>query len=285
MKKLKPSRRIFIKTAGLGLAMSSYPGVLRSRESYSIATARKWDERIRLGLASFTFREFSLAETIAMTQRMGLKYIALKSFHLPLESPVEEIKDAADMVRAGGLELYGCSVVVLKNEKEVTQVFDYARAAGMKVITAQPEKELLDLIQKKVQEYDIKLAIHNHGPEDKSFPLPLTTYESISTLDPRIGICIDIGHTKRSGADPSDCLEKCADRLMDVHIKDIKSITRAIDPVEVGRGLLDIPSVLRSLIRINYAGIVSLEYEKDAKDPLPGVAESLGYIRGVLSVI
>ena len=167
----------------------------------------------------------------------------------------------------------------------MNQVFEYARAAGMKIISAQPEPDLLELLNKKVQEYNIRLAIHNHGPEDKNFPSPMVTFEKISKLDPRVGLCIDIGHALRSGSDPSECIEKCEVRLMDVHIKDIKTISQAVDPIEVGRGLLDIPGVLRTLLKINYSGIVSLEYEKDGKDPLPGVAESLGYIRGVLAVI
>jgi sugar phosphate isomerase/epimerase len=248
-------------------------------------TGEEGSERIKLGLASFTFREFSLDDTISMTQRIGLKHIALKSFHLPLESTKNEIITAAEKVRAGGLDLYGCSVVVLKNENEVNQVFEYAKAAGMKMIIAQPESDMLELVNKKVQEYNIIFAIHNHGPEDKNFPSPQVTYEKIKKLDSRIGLCIDIGHAKRSGVNPSECIEKCADRLVDVHIKDIKTITQAIDPIEVGRGILDIPGILRTLLAINFSGIVSLEYEKDGKDPFPGVAESIGYIRGILSVI
>jgi sugar phosphate isomerase/epimerase len=128
-------------------------------------------------------------------------------------------------------------------------------------------------------------AIHNHGPEDKNFPSPPATYEKIKMLDPRIGLGIDIGHAKRSGLDPAECLMKCKSRLLDIHIKDIRTVTQAIDPVEVGRGILDIPGILKTILKIKFTGIVSLEYEKDGKDPFPGVAESIGYIRGILSVI
>jgi sugar phosphate isomerase/epimerase len=282
---IKTSRRIFIKSASMGIAVSSYSSVFGSWGNQKQMTEKEGNERIRLGLASYTFKEFSLDDTISMTQRLGLKYIALKSFHLPLESTKDEIIAATAKVRAGGLDLYGCSVVVLKNENEVNQVFEYAKTAGMKMIIAQPESDMLELVNKKVQEYNIMFAIHNHGPEDKNFPYPQVTYEKIKKLDSRIGLCIDVGHAKRSDADPSECIEKCADRLLDVHIKDLKTISQIADPVEVGRGKLDIPGILRTLLRINYSGIVSLEYEKDAKDPLPGVAESIGYIRGILSVI
>ena len=282
---IKTSRRIFIKSAGLGIAASSLTGFIGSCNSQKQVTGKKGIERIKLGLASYTFREFSLDDTILMTKRIGLNHIALKSFHMPLESTRDEIIAAAEKVRAAGLDLYGCSVVVLKNENEVNQVFEYAKNAGMRMILGQPVADMLDLINKKVQEYNIMLGIHNHGPEDKNFPSPLESLEKIKNLDPRIGLCIDIGHAKRSGLDPSECIEKCKSRLLDVHIKDIRTISEAIDPIEVGRGILDIPGVLRTLIGINYSGIVSLEYEKDGKDPFPGVAESIGYIRGILTVI
>ena len=281
----KTTRRNFIKSAGMGIAFSSYSGAFASLGNQKQITANERDERIKLGLASYTFREFSLDDTISMTRRIGLKYIALKSFHLPLESTKEEIIAAAEKVRAGGLDLYGCSVVVLKNEDEVNQVFEYAKTAGMKMIIAQPESDLLDLINKKVKEYNLRFAIHNHGPEDKNFPSPPVTYEKIKMLDSRIGLGIDVGHVKRSGLDPSECILKCQNRLFDIHIKDIKTVTQAIDPIEVGRGILDIPGILRTILKIKYSGIVSLEYEKDGKDPFPGVAESIGYIRGILSVL
>jgi sugar phosphate isomerase/epimerase len=269
----------------MGIAVCSYSAVFGSWGKNELVIENESKERINLGLASYTFKEFSLDETISMTQRLGIKHIALKSFHLPLESSKDEIIAAAAKVRAGGLDLYGCSVVVLKDVNEISQVFEYAKTAAMKMIIAQPESHLLELINRKVQEYNIMFAIHNHGPEDNNFPFPQVTYEKIKTLDSRIGLCIDVGHAKRSGTDPSECIKKCADRLMDVHIKDLRTISRIADPVEVGRGKLDIPGILRTLLSINYSGIVSLEYEKDAKDPIPGVAESIGYLRGILAVI
>ena len=153
------------------------------------------------------------------------------------------------------------------------------------MIVAQTVSNLLDLLEKKVKEYNIMLSIHNHGPEDHNFPSPLDTYEKIKKLDPRIGICIDIGHVKRSGFDPSDCIKKVADRLMDVHIKDLKTIQLTSDVCEVGRGKLDIPGILRTLDEIKFKGVVAFEYEKDPNDPLAGLAESVGFTKGVLSVI
>lgn len=282
---MKTSRRTFIKSAGIGLAFSTFSAPLGSFAYGAKDETIKKDERLKLGLASFTFMKFPLEKAIEMTNKVGLKYIALKSFHLPMESTKDEIIAASAKVRAAGLNLYGCSVVVLNNEKEVNQVFEYAKAGGMGMIVAQPVRELLDLLEKKVKEYDIKLAIHNHGPEDHNFPSPLDTYEKIKKRDPRLGICIDIGHVKRSGFDPSDCIKKVADRLMDIHIKDLNTIQLTSDVCEVGRGKLDIPGILRTLIRIKFKGVVAFEYEKGLDDPLAGLAESVGYTKGVLAVI
>ncbi|MCX5637577.1 MAG: sugar phosphate isomerase/epimerase [Planctomycetota bacterium] len=236
-----------------------------------------------LGLASYTLRNFKLDQTLAMTRRVGLKYIALKSVHLPLESTKAEIEAVAAKVKEAGLELYGGGVIYMKNETEVNQAFDYAKAAGMKLIIGAPQPELLTLVNKKVQQYDIKLAIHNHGPGDKTYPTPASAYEKIKDLDKRIGLCDDIGHTQRSGVNPSESAERFADRLLDIHIKDVSQATAKGQGVEVGRGVIDIPRYLRTLIKVGYKGVVAFEYEKDADDPLAGLAESVGYVKGVLA--
>jgi sugar phosphate isomerase/epimerase len=173
----------------------------------------------------------------------------------------------------------------MNNESEVNQAFDYAEAAGMKVIIGVPDHDLLPLVDKKVRQYDIKVAIHNHGPTDKVYPTPESAYERIKNLDKRIGLCIDIGHTKRAGVDPSVSAQEFSNRLLDVHIKDVSQATADGGTVEIGRGVIDIPKFLRTLLEINYSGITSFEYEKDADDPLAGVAESVGYVRGALAAI
>jgi sugar phosphate isomerase/epimerase len=241
--------------------------------------------KFQLGLASYTLREFDLDDTLAMTKRLGLKYIAFKSFHLALDSSPRKIKSVVRQVKDAGLELYGGGVIYMKTEEQVRQAFEYAKAAGMKVIIGVPVPKLLPLVDRMVKQYDIKVAIHNHGPGDKTYPLPATAYERIKDLDRRIGLCNDIGHTMRAGVDPSVSIVKYADRLYDMHIKDVSAATAKGHGVEVGRGVIDIPAVLRSLIQIDYRGIVSFEYEKDADDPMPGLAESVGYVRGVLAAL
>ncbi len=178
-----------------------------------------------LALASYTFRKFSLDKTLAMTARVGLKRICLKEFHLPLRSTPEQIAAAVAKVKAAGIDLYAGGVIFMHKPADVNRAFEYAKTAAMGMIIAMPTAEMLPLIDQKVKQYDIRLAIHNHGPGDKSFPLPGAAYEKIKGLDRRIGLCIDIGHTVRAGGDPSRAAEQCADRLFDVHIKDVSEAT------------------------------------------------------------
>jgi sugar phosphate isomerase/epimerase len=220
-----------------------------------------------------------------MTQRVGLKAICLKSFHLPLDATAEEIATAVDKVTQAGLVLYGGGVIGMKSEVQVNQAFEYARTAGMIRIIAAPTEETLPLIHEKVQEYDIQVCIHNHGPGDKEFPTPDVAYEKIKNYDARLGLCHDIGHTLRYGADPIALTERCADRMYDVHIKDVTAAAKEGHACPCGRGVLDLPAMLRTLIKVRYEGYLAFEYEQEPNDPLPGLAESVGYIRGVMDAL
>ena len=281
----KHNRRQFLQILGAGTAARVAAATGGQAVDYARGASRASDKQLKLGLASYTLRKFDLDKTLAMTRRLGLKYIALKSMHLPLESGPAQIAEAAEKVKNAGLELYGGGVIYMKDQAEVNLAFDYAKAAGMKVIIGAPVPELLASVNRKVQQYDIKVAIHNHGPGDKNYPTPASVYERIKDLDRRIGICNDIGHTMRAGEDPSVSAEELADRLLDVHIKDESAATAKGQAVEVGRGVIDIPKFLRTLSKINYTGVVAFEYEKDADDPLPGLAESVGYVRGVIAAM
>jgi len=281
----RQTRRQFIQTVGIGAAACVAGASGSSAQDYPAGASQGKAKQIKLGLASYTLRNFDLDKTLAMARRLGFKFIALKSMHLPLESSPAQIAEAAEKVKKAGLELYGGGVIYMNNQEEVNRAFDYAKTAGMKVIIGAPVPGLLALVNQKVQQYDIKVAIHNHGPGDKNYPTPASVYERIKDLDKRIGICNDIGHTIRAGEDPSVSAEKFADRLLDVHIKDESAATAKGQAVEVGRGVIDIPRFMRTLAKINFAGIVAFEYEKDADDPLPGLAESVGYVRGVLATI
>jgi sugar phosphate isomerase/epimerase len=287
---MTPTRRDFLKTAAVGAAgaVASAGGsrIFAARQNSRDGTAL-FMSRIpfELGMASYTFRAFGLDEAVAMTKKLGLKKIALKSMHLPLETPDDEIGKIAAKVRAAGLDLYGGGVIYMTNTDEVVRAFDYARAAGMRMIIGVPNPELIDMAEIKVIQTGIALAIHNHGPGDKLYPTPDSVAERIAYRDRRVGLCLDVGHTARSGIDPADAALRHAARLLDVHIKDVSAATAAGTTVEIGRGVINIPAFLRALVTIGYAGAVSLEYEKDEKDPYPGSAESIEYLRKTLAAL
>lgn len=277
----RTTRRIFLQKAGVTTAAAfSLPLLTRANSNSRSSTSS-----LKLGLASYTTREFTLEQTIEMCKRTSLKQICLKSMHLPLDSTKDKILKAKALLTDAEIHLYGGGVIYMKNKAEVDQAFDYAKTAGMQVIIGVPAHELLPYVDQKVKEYDIKVAIHNHGPGDKNYPSPESIIENIKHLDKRIGLCMDIGHTMRMGEEPATEAKKYFDRLLDVHMKDVDKPVKDGKTVVVGQGVIDIPAFLKVLVQKKYQGVVSFEYEADGKDPLPGLEQSVGYVRGVLAVI
>lgn len=272
-------RKEFLRTLGCSAAAAVVGGV------WPVAAKPVPAESLTLRLASYTFRKFSLEETIGFAQRVGLKRIALKSMHLPLDASPGQIKDAVSKVKAAGLELYGAGVIYMKTKEEVDQAFGYARHAGLQVIIGVPNHELLPYTEQKVKESNIRLAIHNHGPGDDLYSSVNDIHDKIKNLDNRIGICIDIGHVVRIKEDPAAMVLKYKDRIYDCHLKDEDKAEAEGKPVEAGRGVIDLPAFLKAMKQINYSGTLAFEYEKDGDDPLPGLAESVGYVRGVMDVM
>lgn len=273
------SRRDALKLAGLSAAVPLNELLGRAGRS-APGPARV---RFSLGIASYTFRAFSLEQVIEMTKRLGIGNLTLKEMHLPLTSSDADIDSAAGRLKAAGIEYSGCGVIYMKSEAEVGRAFAYAKRGGTRMIIGVPDPPLLDVAERKVKETGISLAIHNHGPTDQRYPTPDSAYRAVRGRDSRMGLCIDVGHTQRSGLDPSVEIEKYYDRLLDVHCKDVSAPNEKGTTVEIGRGVIDIPRLLGTLARLDYGGILHCEHEKDEKDPLAGLAESIGYLRGVLA--
>jgi sugar phosphate isomerase/epimerase len=242
---------------------------------------------LRIGVASYSLRALPLDEAITTVQALRVKNIALFRAHCNWEAAsVEECRAIGAKLKAAGLTLTGSGVVNLSNdETKARQAFENVRAAGMQTMVCKPELAALPLVEKLAKEYDQKLAIHNHGPEDKIYPTPDVIWNAVKSLDSRVGLCVDVGHTARFGDDPKAAIKKYAARVYDVHMKDSVAVIGAQRdvPVEVGAGRLDIRGMLRALLDIKYNGVVSFEYEKVAGNPAIGLAESVGYVRGVLA--
>ena len=275
------SRRTFLKLAGTGVlaagatSLSAFPSMPVSADK-SVNT-------FTIGMAGYTFLEFTVEKTIEMMKRVGVTNLSLKDFHMPMNSTQEQINAVLEKFKVAGINVYTVGVIYMKTKESVDQAFEYAKMAGVNLIVGAPDYELLLYVEKKIKTSNIRLAIHNHGPDNPLFPNATDIWNHIKDLDAGIGICIDIGHTTRDGADPAADIEKYGSRIYDVHIKDVDKPVKEGKTVEIGRGIINIPNVIASLRKIHYTGKCSLEFEKDMKDPLAGIAESIGYWKGVLA--
>ena len=235
----------------------------------------------KLGMAGYTFVNFDLETTLKSLKALDIKYLCIKDFHLPLDASDEQIKAFHEKCASYNVTGYGVGPIYMKSEAEIDRGFEYAKRVGVKLIVGVPNVELLPYVDKKVKEYGFNYAIHLHGPDIEIFPDATDVWEKTKNFDPRIGMCLDIGHDLRNGCDPVADLEKYITRVFDVHIKDVTDSTKAGRGIEIGRGKIDFPEFIKMLRKVNYTGVCSLEHEKDMKDPFLGIAESIGYFKAV----
>jgi sugar phosphate isomerase/epimerase len=278
------TRRHFLKTGLVG--STALAGLTVPAGMFAASTSEGSDpyHGLKVGVTSYTFRKFDLDKAIAMTREAGVKYISLKDVHLPLKSTKDQRQDARKKIETAGLVLMGGGVIYIKNkEDEIRDVFDYAKETGMPTIVCSPDPDALDGVEKMAKKYDLRIAIHNHGPGDKKYPSPRDVLRMVKDRDARMGICMDVGHTVRIGEDPVAVIKECASRLYDFHMKDVSSATASGGAVEVGKGVIDIPAVLKALLAVKFGYHVALEYEAQGDNPMPGVLGSYAYIRKALS--
>ena len=211
-------------------------------------------EKFKVGMAGYTFVNFDLDKTLQTLEKCDVHYLCIKDFHLPFNSTDQQIADFHEKLKSKGVTGYAVGPIYMKTEQEIDNAFEYAKRVGVKLIVGVPNYDLLPYLDKKVKD-----------------------------LDPRIGMCLDIGHDRRNGKDPVADLEKYISRVFDIHLKDVTGASKAGYSVEVGRGILDIPGFVRMLRKTGYDGVVSLEHERNMKDPFIGIAESIGYFRGVVA--
>jgi sugar phosphate isomerase/epimerase len=275
------SRRQFLKLAGTGVLAAGTSSLFASPGM--TVSVDKNANNFSIGIAGYTFKEFTIEKIIEMMKRIKVTNLSLKDFHMPMNSTQEQINAVIEKFKSGGINIYTVGVVYMKTKESVDQAFEYAKMAGVKMIVGAPDYSLLPYVEKKIKTYDLKLAIHNHGPDNPLYPNATDIWNHIKALDARIGICIDIGHTTRDGQDPSVDILRYRSRIYDMHIKDVDKATKEGQTVEMGRGIINIPKVIDTLRKIKYSGSCSLEFEKDMTDPLPGIAESIGYLKGVMA--
>jgi sugar phosphate isomerase/epimerase len=281
------SRRSFLKSSALaaGCAVAGAAVTVAEAAPESGKPATGEIPPFKLGLASYTFRNFTRAQTIGAMQALNLRAINCKDVkdHLPMDAAAEATA-LADYA-ANGIQVHAVGVVSFTKDEDddMRAKFEYAKRAGVKVIAAgDPAPTTLPRLEKFVKEYDLRIAIHNHGPEDKIWPSPYDVLKAVANMDPRMGCCIDIGHACRAGANVPQAIRDVGPRLFNLHAKDLTDYSSRDSQVAVGEGIIPFPDLFASLIAIGYQGFVDLEYEIHADDPMPGVIESFAYMRGVL---
>jgi sugar phosphate isomerase/epimerase len=275
----KPSRRNFLGAAAGVAGLSALSPVTAS----AVIEAEPWG--IKLGIATYSLRSFDRPTAIAMLKKLQVKYISIKDVHLKLDESPEDLKahrkefdDAGLIVTSGGnVDMTkGATIEYLRPK------FEYAKNAGLAMMVCAPTHENIKNVEALVKEYNIRIAIHNHGPEDKHFPSPQSVLEVVNKLDKRCGLCMDIGHATRAGADVVKSAAEAGDRLFDMHVKDLRTKTDKDSQCDIGDGVLPFPAVFKQLKKMGYTGCVNMEYEINAKDPMMGMQRSLSYERGLL---
>jgi len=274
------TRRNFLQTGILGLAaatLTNIPSVFAAPAKGKVAGK----DLFKLAIAGYSFLNFNLDESLKMMKRVDVHYLCIKDFHLPFKSTAEEIAAFHTKLKDNNVTGYAVGPIYTKNKEEIDNAFDYAKRVGVDLLIGIPAHADLEYVAQKTKEYNIRYAIHNHGPKDKLYPNAESIYNLIKNLDHRVGICFDMGHNKRDGRDSVADLQKFSKRIFDMHLKNVTVAANEGTTCELGRGVIDIPAFVKMLRKVNYQGCCSLEYEKDMKDPLAGIAESVGYFRGV----
>jgi sugar phosphate isomerase/epimerase len=277
------SRRTFVLAGAVASASAIAP---RSGFALAGSPAEESDAPVRLGLCSYTFRNFTRAQMLGFMKGLNITDLNPKDAkdHLPMD-PTAEAQAVADYA-AAGVHLHAAGAIYFQQatDEDIRSKFEYVKRAGIRVIVAgDPSQETLPRIEKFVKEYDVRLAIHNHGPEDKLWPSPLDILKDIRGMDARIGCCIDVGHTVRAGTDVVEAIHKVGPRLFNMHMKDLTDFHSKDSQVAVGDGKMPIRGIFEALMAQKYRGFVDLEYEVYGDDPMPGVSKSFAYMRGVLA--
>jgi sugar phosphate isomerase/epimerase len=249
-----------------------------------LAAAAKDDSGgIRLGVATYSLRKFNRPQAISMIKDMGVTWCNVKEFHLPYKDTPEQLAAGLKEFAAAGLKVYGGGTISLvkDDDDDIRKYFDYAKNCKFGLMVIAPTHQSMPRVEKFVKEYNIKVAIHNHGPEDKHFPTPESALAVVKNMDPRCGLCVDLGHAARTGVDVVEQLRMAGSRLLDIHIKDLRDLKDKDSQCPVGQGKMPIAAIFKQLKKMKYPGVVALEYEIDADNPFAGMKESFDYMRKV----
>lgn len=271
------TRRSFLAASAVGL------GALIPYQVSSAQDKSDPYKGLKVGVHSYTLRKLSFEDTVRVTKDSGVRHIGFNPVHIALNSPAAELQKAREHVENAGLTIMACGVIgFTKDAVKARQAFDFARAMGMPVIAANPEKDSLSLLDGLVEEYGIRIAIHNHGP-DSLYSTPDDVLSAIKGHHEYIGACADLGHYERADVRAADALRALGSRVYDMHLKDVDRPVKEGKSVVLGTGIVDLGAVFEILLETKFARHVALEYESNPDDPLPGMNQSFAYVRKLLA--
>jgi inosose dehydratase len=271
------SRRDFLQTAAAGaLALGLRPLTVRAADPYG---------GFKMGLQSYSLRGFKAPEALDHTKMLGLKYWEGFSGHIPQGNVPKHITEQRELLASRGVTMLSYGVVSFDaDEGKARAMFDFAKGMGLLSISADPAKDkgTFDLLDKLVAEYDIAIAIHNHGPGHR--------YDKIADVEamvkdrhPKVGACVDTGHYLRSDEDPVDAIDRLGKRVFGVHLKDVKTVESGGKKSKqfkiLGEGDLNVLGCLKSLKRLDYQYCLAIEYEENPQNPLSDLEVCLKNVR------
>lgn len=292
MTEIRVPRRTFLATAagavGAAIGASRLAGVASAEPIDAmrrVGTHAADGVAVKLGVASYSLRNFAPDTALSMIRELRTPYVNFKSVHLPYELTPQALAARRRDIEAAGFTIVGGGTITfsIDTDDDVRRYFEYAKAAGMPTIVATGAPTVMPRVERFARQYDIRVAIHNHGPEDTHFASPYDVLKVVQHMDPRMGLCIDVGHTVRTGTDVVRAVLDAGPRLHDMHVKDLRDLKVKESQCIVGEGAMPIAGIFRALETIGYSGYVNLEYEIDADAPLPGMKQSFAHMRGVLA--
>ena len=285
------NRRDALKAGALSALALPLMGIAtaRAQDSTVLATKAERTYPLNLGLASYSLAKLTVDDVIAVMTKLEIKSVSLYKTHVPwADGTPDQCRAVVQKFTDAGIAVTSTGMIEIPNdEKSVRKAFDNVKAAGLNTFCAWVKQtDSLPLLEKLVKEYDLKAAIHNHGPTQE-LATGLDVWKAVQPFDKRVGLCLDVGHGFRAGEDPAKTVHIASERIYEVHLRDTAvqgGEMKDPQPTVIGHGLLDFPSLINALLAVKYQGRAEFEYEKKEDDRVPGLAESVGYIRGLLAV-
>ena len=256
----------------------------------------------KLGIAGGTYWRTKNYSFLGEVASLDLHYLSVKDWHVPFTASETELKTFKDRCAELKIDPYAVGPIYMDTEDQARRTFDFAGRLGVKTIVGVPffrkdvngksvrfeNRPLAEKIAQLCDEYDTRFAIHNHGPDaPELFPDAKSIFTTVGDLGSRMGFCLDIGHEFRFGGDPAAAIRMYADRIFDIHMKNVTAPSKEGKAAEFPRGAMDLAEVLLALRGICFGGVCAIEWERGGKtkEDLPGLAESVGYFRGLMDMM